>query len=103
MMQMEQRIEQLENEILELREALRFLVLTVEYQQNPRLTFTKFCSQNFIAGEKYTNLYNYLISLSDEELEDIDTVHSMMSKELGVPHGKEAEGLSAFLTQCPRN
>lgn len=94
-------LERLEKEIQELREAYRFLALTVQYQDNPRLPFIKYCSQNFIYGDKYSDVYGYLMSmhregrLSDQDLSD---VYSHL-RDLGVQRGSESECLTAFRRQ----
>ncbi len=100
------RVEILEKELQELREAYRFLVLTVQYQDNPRLPFVKFCSQNFIYGDKYSDIYGYLVMLYrggdlGSRNQDLERVHFRL-RELGVPPGSEAGCLSAFLEQVER-
>lgn len=99
----ESRVEILEKELQELREAYRFLVLTVQYQDSPRLPFIKFCSQNFIYGDKYSDVYGYLMKMyRDGELDSVEQNHErvyLRLRELGVQPGAEAECLSAFLEQ----
>lgn len=97
--------ESIQSQIIDLREAVRHLSLTVMFDPGTRLPFTQFCAKNLIYGESFTDLFKVLADWSPSEkrvsIEDLREISDKLNA-AGVPRGAELDCVESFEVQHPR-